>query len=145
MRKQLALLFRLTLRTVCNFTTPVATPVSAPVHIVNHACIHTRISIRQPCVSCQRQYVKCVHKKASRHSWCVPFSVVTYAVRTCSTIYFHHMLFPAVVFWGDVLHVCCGQVCPVCRTKDYYTRCLIHTVRTYIVTIHSFQTYWHVL
>ena len=31
MQKQLALLLRLTLQTIGNFTTPVATPVSAPV------------------------------------------------------------------------------------------------------------------
>ena len=46
MRKQLALLCRLTLRTVRIFPTPVAPPVSAPVRIINYARIRTRIRIR---------------------------------------------------------------------------------------------------
>ena len=66
MRKQLALLFHLTLRTVCNFTIPIAMSVSAPIRIIR--IIHTRICICQPCVSRQGQYMKCVHKK--RHVTC---------------------------------------------------------------------------
>ena len=52
MWRQLAVLFCLTLQTVCNFTTSVAMPISTPLCIIKYTCICTHIRIRS--YACRR-------------------------------------------------------------------------------------------